>query len=105
MGHHSFGIPTCACSCRLNCQAEGDRLAPSLIHSWAQTLVPGAADPSAQPDAGAAGKIAAPCCPVSKRKINLQPVLGIRIRILPFSHRCVERTEIMPAKQNFNTKF
>jgi hypothetical protein len=26
-------------------------------------------------------------------------------RILPFSHKCVERTEIMPAKYDLNTKF
>jgi hypothetical protein len=74
--HHSFGNSTCACSCRLTCQAEADRLDQSLIHSWPQAPVPGAADPSAQPDAGAAGTIAAPCCPVSKRKINLQLCLG-----------------------------
>jgi hypothetical protein len=29
----------------------------------------------------------------------------VRIRILPFSHKGVERTEIMLAKKNFNTKF
>jgi hypothetical protein len=28
----------------------------------------------------------------------------IRLRILPFSHNCVERTEIMPEKLNFNKK-
>jgi hypothetical protein len=36
---------------------------------------------------------------LSEVRIRIQP------RILPFSHRCVERTEIMPAKLNFNTKF
>jgi hypothetical protein len=29
----------------------------------------------------------------------------VRIRILPFSHKGVERTEIMLVKENFNTKF
>jgi hypothetical protein len=71
--------PTCACSCRLNCQAESDRLDLSLIHSWPRVLDSGADDPSAPPDAGDAGTIAAPSCPVSKRKIN--QCLRIRIRM------------------------
>jgi hypothetical protein len=29
----------------------------------------------------------------------------IRIQILPFSHKSAEKTEIMLAKKNFNTKF
>jgi hypothetical protein len=29
----------------------------------------------------------------------------VRIRILPFSHKRIERTDIMPAKYHFNTKF
>ncbi len=29
----------------------------------------------------------------------------VRIRLFPFAHKGVERTEIMPAKLNFNTKF
>ncbi len=33
------------------------------------------------------------------------PLVRIRLRILPFSHKCVERTEIMPAKLNCNTEF
>jgi hypothetical protein len=28
----------------------------------------------------------------------------VRIRIIPFSHKSVERTEMMVAKQNFNAK-
>jgi hypothetical protein len=32
-------------------------------------------------------------------------LIRIRIRLLPFSHKGVERTEIMLAKSNFNTKF
>ncbi len=75
------------------------------------------ADHPQLPDGGGAGPAAAPSTPpaLCKEKIfdfedlegflRLSHCAGIRIRILPFSHKCVEWTEILLAKLTQNLSF